>query len=149
MSPDEQTLLREREWPWPREPEWLQKAHDRAATLAEARVSRIPEATIDNDELRRAVIALQLAPSAAARAAAAASGDPTAWIREEQAWIADRLASGTNPRIPRTQRARRATRPESPKARRSDAFKAPSGDPDAGDAQAEIAVPPAPDKRPR
>ena len=57
MSPGEQTTPREREWRWPREPEWLQSAQDRAAALAEARVSRLPEAVIENDELRRAAIA--------------------------------------------------------------------------------------------
>jgi uncharacterized protein (TIGR02996 family) len=48
---------RESEWRWPREPEWLQSAHDRAAALAEARVAGLPGAVRDNDELRRAVIA--------------------------------------------------------------------------------------------
>lgn len=98
-------------------------------------------------ELRgRATGLLQLAPAPSAAALAAAeSGDRTAWIREEQAWIADRLASGTNPVIPRSQRARRATRPDSPKARRSDAFKA-SGEAPASDATTEIAAPLAPDE---
>jgi hypothetical protein len=54
-------------------------------------------------------------PSPAA-IAAAETGDRTAWIREEQAWIASRLASGTNPRIPRPQRHRRETLPDSPRA---------------------------------
>ena len=56
MSTDEHAMPREREWRWPREPEWLQTARDRAAALAEARVSRFPEAVIDNDELQRAAI---------------------------------------------------------------------------------------------
>jgi len=56
MSTDEKARPREREWRWPREPEWLQSVHDRATALAEARVSRLPEAVIDNDELQRAVI---------------------------------------------------------------------------------------------
>jgi hypothetical protein len=98
-------------------------------------------------ELRGPAIGLlQLAPvPSAATRAAAASGDRTAWIQEEQAWIADRLASGTNPGIPRSQRARRATRPDTPKARRSDAFKA-CGDPPASDAPTAIAAPQAPDE---
>ncbi len=57
MSTDEQPTPRESEWRWPREPEWLQRAEDRAAVLAEARESRRPEAVIDHDELRRAAIA--------------------------------------------------------------------------------------------
>lgn len=99
-------------------------------------------------ELRGPAIGmLQLAPAPSAAALAAAeSGDRTAWIREEQAWIADRLASGTNPGIPRSQRARRATRPDSPKARRSDAFKASGEDPDVSNAPIEIAAPLAPDE---
>jgi hypothetical protein len=99
-------------------------------------------------ELRGPAIGLlQLAPAPSAAAlAAAGSGDRTAWIQEEQAWIADRLASGTNPRIPRSQRIRRATRPESPKARRSGVFKASGEDPDASDAITEIAASSAPDE---
>jgi hypothetical protein len=58
-------------------------------------------------------------PSAAA-VAAAESGDRTAWIREEQAWVADRLARGTNPSMPRLRRDRRDTSPETPKALRPD-----------------------------
>jgi uncharacterized protein (TIGR02996 family) len=42
---------------WPREHEWLQRAGDRAEALAETRRSRRPEAVLDHDELRRAVIA--------------------------------------------------------------------------------------------
>jgi hypothetical protein len=66
-----------------------------------------------------AIRMFQLAPAPSAAAIAAAeSNDRAAWIREEQAWIADRLASGTNPRIPRLRRERRDTRPDSPKALR-------------------------------
>ena len=54
MSIDEQVMPRESTSHWPREPEWLQRADDRAA----ARGSRRPEAVIDHDELRRAAIAL-------------------------------------------------------------------------------------------
>jgi uncharacterized protein (TIGR02996 family) len=57
MRSDEQAMPRESESHWPREPEWLQRAGDRAAALAEARRSRRPEAVLDQDELRRAVIA--------------------------------------------------------------------------------------------
>jgi hypothetical protein len=101
-------------------------------------------------ELRGPAIGmLQLAPAPSAAALAAAeSGDRTAWVQAEHAWIADRLASGTNPRIPRTQRARRATRPDSPKARRSDVSKA-SSEPPASDATTEIAAPLAPDEEGR
>lgn len=65
----------------------------------------------------RAVADLMLAiapmPSSAAVAAAEA-GDPTAWHREEQAWIADPLARGVRPRLRPGRRDRRDTRPESP-----------------------------------
>ncbi len=100
-------------------------------------------------ELRGPAIGLlQLAPAPTAAALAAAeSGDRTAWIQAEQAWIADRLASGTNPRIPRSQRARRATRPDTPKARRSDPFQVSSEDSDASDSPTEIAGVPDPDEK--
>jgi len=57
MSIDEQVMPRESTSHWPREPEWLQRADDRAAAPAEARGSRRSEAVIDHDELRRAAIA--------------------------------------------------------------------------------------------
>lgn len=57
MSIEEQRMPRESEWRWPREPDWFQSAQDRAAALAEARVAGLPQAVIDNDDLRRAVIA--------------------------------------------------------------------------------------------
>jgi hypothetical protein len=58
------------------------------------------------------------APSAAAIAAMAA-GDPALWSREEEAWIADRLARGSNPQLPTLRRERRATRPDRPWALRA------------------------------
>ena len=57
------------------------------------------------------------APSAAAIAAMAA-GDPALWSREEEAWIADRLARGSNPRLP-MRRERGDTRPCRPWALRA------------------------------
>jgi hypothetical protein len=124
-----------------------------ALSWAAALVAQLPDGPERATALRQlgelrgpATGLLQLAPSPSAAALAAAeSGDRTAWIREEQAWIADRLASGTNPGIPRSQRARRATRPDSPKARRSDAFKA-SGEAPASDVTTEIAAPLDPDE---
>lgn len=72
------------------------------------------------------------------------AGDPTAWNQERQAWIAGRLASGSNPSIPTEGRERRETRPESPKA-----FRETSGDArDTRGATSGLAVAPghAPDK---
>ena len=57
MSSDEQATPQESAWRWPREPDWLQSARDRAAALAEARLAGLPEALVDNDGLRRAAIA--------------------------------------------------------------------------------------------
>jgi hypothetical protein len=86
----------------------------------------------------------QIAPAPSAAAIASAeSGDRAVWLREEQAWIADRLASGTNPRIPRLRRERRDTRPDSPKA-----LRLTSGEDHAasyGPAQAARAAPPSAD----
>jgi hypothetical protein len=63
---------------------------------------------------------LQIAPAPSAAAIAAMkAGDQALWIREEQAWIADRLARGSNPRLPMLRRERRDTRPESPWALRA------------------------------
>ena len=61
-------------------------------------------------------VAMRLFDVAPILSSAADAGDRTAWMREEEAWIADRLASGTNPRISRPRRGRRDTRPDSPKA---------------------------------
>lgn len=57
-------------------------------------------------------------PSAAAIAAMAA-GDPALWSSEEEAWIADRLARGSTPRLPILRRERRDTRPDRPWALRA------------------------------
>lgn len=54
-------------------------------------------------------------PSAAA-ITAAESGDQKAWLREEESWIAGRLAAGTNPYIALPRRDRRDTLPDSPRA---------------------------------
>jgi hypothetical protein len=42
MSIEEQGMPRESEWRWPREPDWLQSARDRAAAMAEERVAGLP-----------------------------------------------------------------------------------------------------------
>lgn len=87
-------------------------------------------------------------PSAAATAAMAA-GDPALWRREEQAWIADRLARGSNPQLPMLRRERRDTRPDRPWALR--AASAPRRDvPDAASGIAPSSPPaPAADKEGR
>ncbi len=63
---------------------------------------------------------LQIAPmpSRAARSAMEA-GDPARWEREEQIWIAARLARGSSPHLPTLHRERRATRPDGPWALRA------------------------------
>ena len=100
----------------------VQHALCRATSLAARLSDRAARATALRQlaELRGVAIRMfQIAPAPSAAAIAAAlSGDRAAWIREEQAWIADRLARGTNPRIPRLRRARRDTRPDGPNALR-------------------------------
>jgi len=62
---------------------------------------------------------LILAPSPSSAAIGAASaGDETAWLQEEQAWIAHRLAHGASPDCDGPHRARRETQPGSPRALR-------------------------------
>jgi len=115
-------------------------ALSRATTLA----ARLPEGTDRATALHQlgemrgvAIRMFDIAPAPSAAAIAAAeSDDRTAWIQEEQAWIADRLASGTNPRIPRLRRERRDTRPDSPKALRLTSGE----DHDASDAPAQAAL---------
>lgn len=48
--------LPESQWRWPREPKWLQSVPDRAAVVANSRALGLPDAVIDNEELRRAAI---------------------------------------------------------------------------------------------
>jgi hypothetical protein len=125
----------------------LEQALSRASTSA-ARLSDCAArdtALRQLGEMRGAAIRMfQIAPAPSAAAIAAAeSGNRAAWIREEQAWITGRLASGTNPRIPRLRRERRDTRPDSPKA-----LRLTSGEEhDASDepAQAALAAPPSAD----
>jgi hypothetical protein len=85
-------------------------------------------------------------PSPAAIAAADA-GDRTAWMREEETWIADRLASGTNPRISRPRRDRRDTRPDSPKA--LGGIPGPDRNPNQAPTHTELEPPPTNEKRTR
>lgn len=130
----------------------LEHALSRATSLAARLSDRAARAAALRQlgEMRGVAIRMfQIAPAPSTAAIAAAeSGDRAAWLREEQAWIADRLARGTNPRIPRLRRERRDTRPDSPKA-----LRLTSGDDhDASDgpAQSALAAPPfADDEDPR
>lgn len=98
----------------------LERALSRAADLTaltdpEKRGAAMQQLVVMQHIARR-LFEMVPAPSAGAITAANA-GDRTVLDREEQAWIADRLASGTNPRIQRPRRARSDTRPDSPRAR--------------------------------
>lgn len=102
---------------------------EHALSRAEALAGRLPERMARAAALHRlgalrgtACDLLQIAPQPSAAAIATKeAGDPALWDREEQAWIADRLAWGSTPRMPilrRVRRMRRDTRPESPWALR-------------------------------
>lgn len=125
----------------------LEQAMSRATSLGARLSDRAARAKALRQlgEMRRVAIRMfQIAPAPSAAAIAAAeSGDRAAWLREEQAWIADRLARGTNPRIPRLRRQRRDTRPDSPKA-----LRLTSGD-DASGGPAPAAHPSVDDEDPR
>lgn len=100
----------------------LERALARAATLAQNLPDASERATATHrlGEARAVAVDLfQIAPAPTAAAIAAAeAGDRAAWILEEQAWVARRLARGTNPRLRRPRRARRDTQPASPHALR-------------------------------
>jgi hypothetical protein len=67
---------------------------------------------------------LMIAPAPSLRATEAAeAGDPSTWNQEQEAWIAGRRASGSNPQLPTQRRDHCETRPESPRA-----FRHTSGD---------------------
>lgn len=99
---------------------------EHALARAQAIAERIADRAARAEALRQlgelqAIATRQLiiapAPSSAAIAAANA-GDETAWLQEEQAWVAHRLAHGASPDFDGPRRARRDTQPGSPRALR-------------------------------
>jgi hypothetical protein len=111
------------------------EALSRAADLAALPGPAERAAAVQQLVAMRGVVSrlLQNAPAPSETAIAAANaGDRTALDHEARAWIADRLASGTNPRG----RVRRDTQPESPKAWSMTR----DADPDAMDGSADAAL---------
>jgi hypothetical protein len=97
---------------------------ERALPHAQRVAERIVDGSARTEALRQlgdmqsiATRALMLAPSPSEAALRAAeSGDWSAWLAEEQAWIAVRMANGTGSPATTHRRGRRATRPERPHA---------------------------------
>lgn len=105
----------------------LRDALEQALSDAAAVAARLPggverEAALYKLGVMRGVASdlLQIAPVLSAAAITAKeSGDPTLWDREEQTWIADRLARGSSSHLPTFHRERRDTRPDGPWALRA------------------------------
>jgi hypothetical protein len=100
----------------------LSRAFSRAQNLIERTNPAKSEAAVRQLGAMRGVAdrLFQNAPAPSAAAIAAAStGDLTGLNRAEDAWLADRLASGATLRLQQHGRSRRDTRPDSPRAWRA------------------------------